>query len=112
MVVWRKSMDVAVMIYALCQKLPKSELYTLQSQMKRAAVSIPSNIAEGQSRLSDKEFARFLSIAKGSRSELETHLQLCVRLGYLTEEDILEVSMIMTEISKMLATLIGKLTKS
>jgi len=110
MIVWQKSMDVVEMVYSICRKLPKSELYAIQDQMKRAAVSIPSNIAEGQSRSSTKEFAHFLTIARGSRAELETQLLLCVRLGFLVESDIYEVIMVLEEISKMIASLIRSKT--
>jgi four helix bundle protein len=78
--VWQKAMDLTVEIYKLVKLLPKEETYALSDQMRRAVVSIPSNIAEGQSRNSDKEFANFLGIARGSNSELETQLQICIRL--------------------------------
>ena len=110
MIVWQKAMDVVVITYSLCRKLPKTELYALQNQMKRAAVSIPSNIAEGQARNSDKEFIQFLAIAKGSRAELETQLILCTRLNYLAKSDITEVMSILEEISKMLSALIKNLS--
>ena len=105
-------MATTVAVYKLCRKLPKTELYGLQNQMKRAAVSIPSNIAEGQSRPSKKEFAYFLSIAKGSRAELETQLLLCVRLGFLADTDISETIALLEEISKMLTALIKNLVQS
>jgi four helix bundle protein len=74
-------------IYRLSSKFPASEMYGLTSQMRRAAVSVPSNIAEGAARESDKEFLHFLAIARGSLSELETQLQLSKRLGYTQEID-------------------------
>ena len=75
LIVWQKAMDLSVEIYRLVKKLPKEELYCLSDQMRRSAISIPSNIAEGKSRTSQKEFSYFLSIAQGSRSELETQIQ-------------------------------------
>jgi len=104
--VWQKSMDLTVLIYELAKKLPKQEAYVLSDQMRRAAVSIPSNIAEGQERGSSKDFARFLHIALGSKAELETQLHLSVRTGLLMERDVAEALQLSTEIGKMLNTLI------
>ena len=106
LIVWQKAMDLTAGVYKLTQKLPKEELYGLSNQMRRAAVSIPSNIAEGQSRNSSKEFCQFLSIARGSKSELETQLQLCVKIGYLGDSDITSLMELLEEISKMLVALI------
>jgi len=80
--------------------------------MRRAAISIPSNIAEGQARNSAKEFLKFLSIAKGSKAELETQLTLCVEIKYLTQEDISSVMSLLEEIGKMLNSLICKLSNN
>ena len=107
--VWQKSMDLAVEVYSLIKKLPKEELYGLSSQIRRAVISIPSNIAEGQGRNSTREFVKFLAIARGSQCEVETQLQLCIRLGYLSEEETKVVLGICEEISKMLNALIKKL---
>ena len=74
--VWKESMELAKVIYELCKKLPEDERFGLSSQMQRAAVSVPSNIAEGHGRGSDSEFKRFLQIANGSRCELQTQLLL------------------------------------
>ena len=108
LIVWQKSMLVAKGIYALVKKLPKEEIYALSDQMRRAAVSIPSNIAEGYGRISHKEYAHFLSIAKGSASELTTQLELCVMIGYLTDEDIHESLTLLDEIERMLHCMIRK----
>ena len=108
LIVWQKSMLVAKGIYALVKKLPKEEMYALSDQMRRAAVSIPSNIAEGYGRISHKEYAHFLSIAKGSASELTTQLELCVMIGYLTDEDIHESLTLLDEIERMLHCMIRK----
>jgi len=109
LVVWQKAMDLTVEIYKIVKKLPKEEIYTLSAQMRKAAISIPSNIAEGQERNSTKQFINFLSIARGSKAELETQLQVCLKVGYLIETDITEASLLLNEIGKMLNALIKKL---
>lgn len=81
--VWQKSMDLVVKIYKQTKKFPKEELYGFTSQIKKSVISIPSNISEGASRNSDKEFIRFLYIALGSSSELETQVLIAARLGYI-----------------------------
>ena len=110
MIVWQKSMDLAIEIYKLVKLLPKEEIYALSDQMRRAAVSIPSNIAEGQSRNKTKEFIQFLSIARGSNSELFTQLLICEKVGYLSENQTLYAKSASSEISKMLVALINKLS--
>jgi four helix bundle protein len=82
--VWRLAMELAEEVYKLCAKFPKHEVYGLTSQLQRALVSIPSNIAEGQARNSSKEVGHFLVIARGSLAELETQIMLAQRLDYLT----------------------------
>lgn len=84
--VWRRSMDLAVECYGVTRLFPRDELFGLTSQVRRAAASIPANIAEGQGRQSTKEFLNFLGIARGSLKELETHLILSTRVGLLGEE--------------------------
>lgn len=98
--VWKLSMDLVEHIYKLMKKLPEDEKYGLISQIKRSSISIPSNIAEGAARGTTKEFIRFLDIATGSLSELETQLELTERLGYVKDNEIL-IDEIET-ISKML----------
>lgn len=110
LIVWQKAMELTVEIYALAKRLPKEELYALSSQMRRAAISIPSNIAEGQARNSTKEFVQFLAIAKGSKAELETQLLLCVKTGFLNEHEIAAPINTLNEIGKMLNKLQQKLT--
>ena len=89
--VWKKSMDLVEDVYKLMKQLPESEKYGLISQIKRSSISIPSNIAEGAGRASTKEFIRYLDIATGSLSELETQLLLLERLGFCsTEENLTE----------------------
>lgn len=102
LLVWKKSVDFAVLVYQLLGRFPKSELYGLTSQMQRAAVSIPSNIAEGKERQSDRDFARFIAIALGSLAELETQFLIAKRLGYLGEVDWQESTAQADEIGKML----------
>ncbi|MDX1462318.1 MAG: four helix bundle protein [Marinirhabdus sp.] len=85
--VWKKSMDLVETIYTMSSDFPIDERFGLTSQIRRAAVSIPSNIAEGAARKSDKEFIQFISIAMGSLSEVETQFQLAIRLGFLKESE-------------------------
>ncbi|MFD2552336.1 four helix bundle protein [Bizionia sediminis] len=84
--VWRESMNLVEDIYAISKYFPKEEQFGLTSQMRRSAVSIPSNIAEGAGRKGEREFARFLYIALGSLSESETQLEIAVRLKFVPEE--------------------------
>ena len=110
--VWQKSMDLVVEVYKVVKLLPKYETYGLADQMRRAAVSIPSNIAEGQGRNSTVEFIRFLNIARGSRCELDTQLQICVRLEYVKNVDVEPAINLSVEVRKMLSSLIKKLKDS
>ncbi len=87
LLVWQKAMDIASEVYDLTRGFPNDERYGLVSQMRRAAVSIASNIAEGHARESTREFLRFLSIALGSLAELETQLLLSTRFGYIDRDD-------------------------
>ena len=109
LLVWQKAMDLTAVIYQLVKKLPKEELFALSDQMRRAVVSIPSNIAEGRDRNTNNEFIHFLTVSRGSKAELETQLLICVKVGYLTETDIDEAIIISTEVGKMLTSLINKL---
>ncbi len=109
LLVWQKAMQMAKMVYLLVKLLPREELFALSNQMRRAAISIPSNIAEGQARNSTKEFLQFLSVAKGSKAELETQLTLCVEINYLSPNDISPIMMLLDEIGKMINALINKL---
>ena len=102
LIVWQKSMDLAVFVYSVTEKYPKHEIYGLTSQTRRASVSIPSNIAEGKLRGSRKDFRQFLIVAFASGAELETHLEIAKRLGYLSESDYDALREKLTEIMKML----------
>jgi four helix bundle protein len=86
LVAWQKAMDLVTATYRATAGFPRDELFGLTSQLRRAAVSIPSNIAEGQGRLSEKEFRHFLGQARGSLMEAETQLQIAENLGYLRTE--------------------------
>lgn len=104
--VWQKSLDLVEMTYHLTREFPPEENYGLSNQMRRCAVSIPSNISEGQSRNSNKEFERFLRIAIGSLAELDTQLEISLRLGYVGEGVKENIENFMLEIRKMLFGLI------
>jgi four helix bundle protein len=100
--IWQKAMLLADTVYVVTRNLPKEELYGLVTQMRRAATSIPSNIAEGSQRSSNKDFANFILIAKGSLAELETQIILCKNQGFLSEEREKELLVLTEELSKMM----------
>ncbi len=100
--VWMKSVDLVVRIYKETERFPKEEKFGLTSQVRRAAVSIPANIAEGAGRRSEKEFAYFLSNAQGSASEVETELLIASRLGYLDSNVFSELRESLDKIGQML----------
>ncbi len=106
LIVWQKSMDLADEIYRITKLLPREELFSLADQMKRSAISIPSNIAEGHGRQTSKEFKQFLSISKGSVCELETQLELGLRQGFYPGAEIQQALGLCEEIRKMLTRLI------
>ena len=105
LIVWQKSMDLAIEIYNIVKCLPKEETFVLSDQIRRAAISIPSNIAEGQGRITSKEFIRFLSMARGSLWEVSTQLEICERLGYFDKSQTTKIYNQITEIAKMLNAL-------
>ena len=109
LIVWQKAMDLVVEVYRLSERFPRTETYRLVSQITRAAASVPANIAEGHARGSSREFAHFLSIAKGSLMETETFLTLAIRLGYITPSEAESSQRLVTEVSKMLTSLRAKL---
>ena len=100
--VWKKAIDFVIEVYTITSEFPKSEVYGLTSQLRRASVSIPSNLAEGAGRKGNKEFMQFLNIAQGSISELDTQLELAYRLEYINKQDYSNLINRLTEISKML----------
>ena len=109
--VWQKSRVLVAAVYKLTKTFPKEELYGLSSQLQRAAVSVPSNISEGKSRRTTKEYMRFLDIAYGSVAEVETQLYIASDLGYTTEQAILYLFNGYMEVGKMLNGLIKSLDK-
>jgi len=109
LIVWQKSMDLVEMVYQVTKEFPKEELYGLTNQLRRAAVSVPSNIAEGQARSSTAEFRNFLSIARGSLAEVETQLLIAERLNYIESGKLGELMNIQAEINKMTNALMSKL---
>lgn len=109
--VWQEGVALATIIYEITEAFPKAEIYGLTSQMRRAVVSIPSNIAEGAARFSSKEFAYFLNIAGGSLSELDTQTEIATNLGYLAAEQKKRIDDKIDSISRKLAGLINALRK-
>ncbi len=103
--VWNKAVDFVVDVYKFTESFPKEERFGLVSQLRRAAVSVPANIAEGAGRNSAKEFAHFLSNAQGSASEVETELLIAHRLGYLDERSYLGLRTCLDNIGRMLTGL-------
>lgn len=104
--VWKKSVSLVTSIYELTKSFPSDEIYGITNQIRRSAISIPSNIAEGSARKGDKEFIQFLYISLGSLSELETQLIIAKNLKYLSEKDFNIISVHLKEIGKMLMGLI------
>ncbi|CAN5786117.1 four helix bundle protein [soil metagenome] len=109
LIVWNRSMDAVEVVYELANGFPEHERYGLWSQITRAAVSIPANIAEGSRRGGRREYAHFVSIARGSLGEVETFLLIAVRLVYVKDDQTTSVMAELTEISKMLSALRGSL---
>jgi four helix bundle protein len=110
-VIWQKSMDVAREIYRLTALLPHEEMYGMRAQITRAAISVPSNIAEGWTRESPREKMQFLSIAQGSLAELETQLTLCEQLGWFPLPKTKFVRSRVEEVSRILTVFRQKLRK-
>lgn len=106
LIVWQKGYELVKLVYKITSKLPQSEIFALQSQMRRSVVSIVSNIAEGSSRKTRKDYCQFLHVAYGSTSELETQLFICRDLYNLNVDESLSL---LNEISKMLCAIINKL---
>jgi len=109
LIVWQKAMDMTVQVYRLSDRFPRNELYRLTSQLTRAAASVPANIAEGNARGTRRDYANFISIAKGSLNETETFLLLATRLGYLSDQQTAPTLALVTEIGKMLTALRARL---
>ena len=102
LIVWQRAMELTTEIYRLTEGFPKAEVYGLASQMRRAAVSVPSNIAEGAGRGSKREFCRFLDVARGSICEVQTQLIIAGNLRFAPPERLSEVELIANEVGRML----------
>jgi len=107
--VWQKAMDLVVVAYETSRAFPSEERFGLASQLRKAAVSIPANIAEGYGRMYRGDYVRHLSIARGSLAELETHLAIAVRLDFITREDAMPCWDLSQEVGKMLTRLMQSL---
>jgi len=107
--VWQRALDMTVECYRLSRNLPGSEVYGLSSQIRRAAVSVPANIAEGHGRKHLGDYLHHLSVARGSLMELETHLVIAVRLTYFAADEVRRVFLQSAEVGRMLNGLISKL---
>lgn len=110
LIVWQKAVDLATQIYELTERFPKSEIFGISSQMRRAAVSIPSNIAEGRCRTGKNEFRNFLGIAYGSAAELQTQLEIAKKLPFSRELDYNNVESKTEEVVVMLRSMISKIS--
>ena len=106
---WKEAMALVKVVYEVTQTFPKDEMFGLIAQMRRAAVSVPSNLAEGAARTGQKEFAQFLSIARGSLSELETQLLIAVELGYVKREH--DLFPLLDRVSRLITGLHKSLSK-
>jgi len=109
LIAWQKAMNLTEKVYDLARSFPKEEIYGLTSQIRRCAVSIPANIAEGQGRRSKKEFQQFLGHARGSLLELDTHLELALRFGYINSESYQNILPQLQEIGRILNGLLRSL---
>jgi four helix bundle protein len=105
--VWQRSMQLAICVYKLTQGFPREELYGLTSQIRRSAVSLPSNIAEGHGRLNTGEFRQFLGVARGSNCELQTQLELARALGYGNPKLVDEAESLSNEVGKMFYSILA-----
>ncbi|MCY2926725.1 MAG: four helix bundle protein [Planctomycetota bacterium] len=112
LIAWQKAVELAVLVYRLTAEFPAEERFGLAAHARRSAVSIPSNIAEGFSRTSRPDFARFLELALGSANELETQLTLAIRLGFLTPQKAQACLGSVTEVQRVTVGLMNSLTKS
>jgi four helix bundle protein len=111
LIAWQKAMELVTATYRATASFPKDELFGLTSQLRRAAVSIPSNIAEGQGRLSEKEFRHFLGQARGSLMEVETQMQIAENLGYLSREQTVILLQFCAEVGRILNGLLASVAK-
>lgn len=108
---WQRAMEVIEEVYRLASMLPKEEVYGLRSQLTRAAVSIACNIAEGQGRMADREFAQYLRIARGSSTELQTLLELVVRIKLFDHSQVSRAEQLADDCSRLIAGLLRKIQR-
>jgi len=111
LIAWQKSIELVEEVYKLTREFPREEIYSLTTQMRRAAISIPSNIAEGEGRRSGNEFSHFLSIAHGSLRELETQILIAQRLLYLTDAQVQTLFSMTEEIGRLINGLANSLKR-
>ncbi len=111
LVAWQKAMELVLCVYRFTQTFPKSEIYGLVPQMRRSAVSVPSNIAEGQGRASTGEFRQFLGNAKGSLFEVETQATIARQLSYLDEQQFEQLSEKINEVGRLISGLLNSLER-
>jgi four helix bundle protein len=109
LVVWQKAMDLVEVVYRASMKFPREEIYSLTAQLRRAAISIPSNIAEGQGRSTTRDFLNFLSIARGSLKEVETQVLIAERLAYISKQISGSLLAKTTEVGRLLTGLSNSL---
>ena len=109
LIVWRRAMDLAAVVYACSRRFPREEMFGLTSHVRRAAVSIPSNIAEGHGRETPAEFKHFLRISRGSAQEVQTQLLLAVRFEYLALDDVAETLALADEVCYLIHRLSASL---
>jgi len=107
--VWQRGITLAKECYKLAKRLPASERYELGSELRSASASVTANIAEGKGRRTKREYAHFLSIARGSVREINSHLELAVALEFLSEEEVREALGLVNEVSRMLTAMMRKL---
>ena len=111
LIAWQKGMDLVLEIYAVTKAFPREEIYGLTSQLRRAAVSIPSNIAEGQARFSKRDFRHFLRTAKGSLAEVQTQVAIAGKLGFISESQQEALEERMHELARILNGLINSMAE-
>jgi four helix bundle protein len=111
LILWQKSMDLPVEVHETTLRLPRHELFGLTAQLRRAAVSIPSNIAEGAGRRTTREFTAFLHIARGSLSEVETQMRLAQRVGYLSSDNLTKAEDLCVQLGRLLNAVIRGLRR-
>jgi four helix bundle protein len=102
LLVWQKAVELCVLMYEVTERFPKQEMFGLISQMRRAALSVASNLAEGSARIFKKELHQFINIARGSLSELDTQVEIAARLGFIPEVKKNQVDALMSEVDRLL----------